>query len=459
MIQPVNPVANLAPDGAADQPVGPRAQAFSDAFAAATATPPAGPDKAAKPVAPQPPQPSRSAPATKTPAGSAKAGPDTGVAASAATDAADPAAAGVAGAARSTQATGSSLQHMLQGRSREARHGGTASDLAVSDPAATRAAQHGSPRLPETATDKAPVESAALGHRTGLSGTEARGTRPKAPPIPAAPGAQDARHAPASQDTEPPGAQAATPAHRHKDARHGLPPTPPGVSQPLLMPGLSQQPQPAPQAHRFRPAAGSVTATAAIGQTASLGASAYRPVIAATSATAPTGTAETAPENRAQLLQSATALAGTGGGTARVTLHPASLGTVVVQVNVTPQGVTHVHMTAATQGGYQALAATAGHLAQHLSGSGLNVGSVQTFVSGGGQPGAPATPPQGAAAHGAPGGGIGGGAADGFAGARQQAGGGQGQGQPPPRDLSHDASPTAAPRPRSGPDETVKAYA
>jgi len=178
--------------------------------------------------------------------------------------------------------------------------------------------------------------------------------------------------------------------------------------------------------------------------------------------TPPPAAAGATREGQAQLRQSATALAGAGGGSAKVTLHPATLGTVVVQVNVTAQGVTHVHMTAATEGGYQTLAATAGHLAQSLAHSGLNVGSVQAFVAGGsGQPGGNGAPQPGLTQPAPQGGGAAGNMAGGFAESRQQASGGQGQGQPQPQQPAPATTtgPTATARARSGPDDTVKAYA
>lgn len=162
--------------------------------------------------------------------------------------------------------------------------------------------------------------------------------------------------------------------------------------------------------------------------------------------------ARAAPETQTQVFQSAGVLASAGGGSAKVTLHPETLGTVVVQVQVTPHGVTNVQMTASTDDGYRTLAASAGQLAQHLAHGGLVVGSVQASLAGAGP--APAHV-DGAPAHGAPTGFQPG--AGGFSGTRQQSGGGHGQFQP--QDMARDTPPSNAPRPADGPDETVKAYA
>lgn len=156
-----------------------------------------------------------------------------------------------------------------------------------------------------------------------------------------------------------------------------------------------------------------------------------------------------APDAQPQLLRSTADLASAGGGSARITLHPESLGTVVVKVIVNAQGVTSVHMTASTNGGLQALAAGAGQLAQHLAQSGLTVGAVQTTLTNAAAPPQPATAAQSQGGH------LGSG---GFAGTSQHPGSGQKQprSQPQPQDTGQ--TPAVRPR-RGGPDSTVKAYA
>ncbi|TMV87877.1 hypothetical protein FGG78_18240, partial [Thioclava sp. BHET1] len=122
---------------------------------------------------------------------------------------------------------------------------------------------------------------------------------------------------------------------------------------------------------------GATEARAAAGS-ASGSAPAISPAMpAAAGAFAASGTAPVFGDAQPQLLQSTGDLAAAGGGSARITLHPETLGTVVVRVDVTAHGVTNVHMTASSEDGRQALAAQIGQLAQHLAQSGLSVGLVQ----------------------------------------------------------------------------------
>ncbi len=449
MTQPVSLAASLAPAPAAGgpaQPADPRAQAFTAACAAATGTPQSGPDHSAKHA---PSRPAGSAPAT----GQAKPDQSAGATGPATVAAADPSGAKGAGSAGGLN---SSLAQMLQRPAPDAQRGATpASAMAVAPEAVTvAAAPRGSAPVPTTGKAAATAQPVP-------TGTVAHDPKPKAAPVPVAKMAQDAQKPATPQGADPQASQGEKPAQLRKDARHrplvSAPATP--QPQPLTMPGLAPQPHPAPQAHRIR----QVTGPAAVAQTVSqMPAQGLHVAGLGASATASTAAAEATPESQAQLLQSATALAGAGGGSAKVTLHPATLGTVVVQVNVTAQGVTHVHMTAATEGGYQTLAATAGHLAQSLAHSGLNVGSVQAFVAGGsGQPGGNGAPQPGLTQPAPQGGGAAGNMAGGFAESRQQASGGQGQGQPQPQQPAPATTtgPTATARARSGPDDTVKAYA
>ncbi|MEX1663282.1 flagellar hook-length control protein FliK [Thioclava sp. 15-R06ZXC-3] len=173
---------------------------------------------------------------------------------------------------------------------------------------------------------------------------------------------------------------------------------------------------------------------------------------------APVQPLPTEPETQPQLLHSALSLASDGGGSAKITLHPQSLGTVVVRVDVTAQGVTHIHLSAETDAGYRALAAETGHLAQKLAQGGLNVGSVQAAMAG--MPGGTnvLTPQPGVAggAQAPQSGFADAGGAGGFAGDAQHQHAGGDQHRPHPQD-----TPWEAPLPPAGEsdDKTVKAYA
>ena len=110
-------------------------------------------------------------------------------------------------------------------------------------------------------------------------------------------------------------------------------------------------------------------------------ASAPQPLIVHSTATAST------PEPPAQVHvhQAAVELAQLGGGTARVTLHPPTLGTVMVQVALGTGGAAHIQITATTPDGYAALAASSAALHQQLTQSGIPVASLETHFQGGGQ--------------------------------------------------------------------------
>lgn len=70
-------------------------------------------------------------------------------------------------------------------------------------------------------------------------------------------------------------------------------------------------------------------------------------------------------------------LAATGGGTARVTLSPASLGNVVIDVLVSPHGSVSIRMVAETGQGRKALGDSISGLNRHMTEAGFTVGSVQ----------------------------------------------------------------------------------
>lgn len=166
------------------------------------------------------------------------------------------------------------------------------------------------------------------------------------------------------------------------------------------------------------------------------------------------GTAvELASSSQSDILLSTADLAGNGGGSAKITLHPEALGTLVVTVNVTAQGVTNVHLTASNQAGYQALAASTGQLAQHMSQNGLTVGTVQAAISSGSNAQTPGGPGQQQASTAHPGSAASGGGGQ-FSGSSQGSAGG--------RQHDNHRSPAGGANFVSGPDmtdETVRAYA
>lgn len=70
-------------------------------------------------------------------------------------------------------------------------------------------------------------------------------------------------------------------------------------------------------------------------------------------------------------------LAAEGGGETRITLHPADLGTITLNISIAPSGALRVRMVAEKAAGLQAAVAAAGGMAQHLSQAGFQVSSVQ----------------------------------------------------------------------------------
>jgi hypothetical protein len=101
--------------------------------------------------------------------------------------------------------------------------------------------------------------------------------------------------------------------------------------------------------------------------------------------------ASTAPSSSVQTLSTAvppdalpaytaalsTHFASEGGGSARIILHPANLGTITLNVSFTPAGALSVRMVAEKPAGLQAATAAANGMAQHLSQAGFQVLSVQ----------------------------------------------------------------------------------
>lgn len=147
-------------------------------------------------------------------------------------------------------------------------------------------------------------------------------------------------------------------------------------------------------------------------------------------------TPPSSPESPAVPQQIATTVVGLAqeaGSSARIHLHPAALGEVTINVQVTHAGVVNVHMTASQPAGAQALSGGAQSLAQHLAQAGFTPGSIHTAMQ------APAghAPP----AHS-------GGGAQGGAGQNSRGQNG-GQEQPAPRQPPGQAEQ----------DETVTAYA
>ena len=72
-----------------------------------------------------------------------------------------------------------------------------------------------------------------------------------------------------------------------------------------------------------------------------------------------------------------THFAAEGGGSARIILHPANLGTITLNVSMSPAGTLSVRLVAEKPAGLQAAAAAANGMAQHLSQAGFQVSSVQ----------------------------------------------------------------------------------
>lgn len=103
------------------------------------------------------------------------------------------------------------------------------------------------------------------------------------------------------------------------------------------------------------------------------------------------GAASTAPSSSGQTLSTpvppdalpaytaalSTHFAAEGGGSARIILHPANLGTITLNVSMSPAGTLSVRMVAEKPAGLQAATAAANGMAQHLSQAGFQVSSVQ----------------------------------------------------------------------------------
>lgn len=96
-------------------------------------------------------------------------------------------------------------------------------------------------------------------------------------------------------------------------------------------------------------------------------------------------------QNLAQITQTIVNL-GPQGGNARITMHPDSLGALSIQVNVSPHGVTNIHIIAATDAGYRAVKDSSSVLAQSMGQAGLSAGAIQISqapapIMAGNQPG------------------------------------------------------------------------
>lgn len=79
-----------------------------------------------------------------------------------------------------------------------------------------------------------------------------------------------------------------------------------------------------------------------------------------------------------------TKMATSGGGSARITLHPEHLGSITLNISLTSDGAVNVHMMAEKLAGLDAATAAAAGLTQHLIQAGFQVAAIQTSqVSGG----------------------------------------------------------------------------
>lgn len=101
------------------------------------------------------------------------------------------------------------------------------------------------------------------------------------------------------------------------------------------------------------------------------------------------GASHPAPSVPDQVASTVVGLGQDAGGSARIHLHPASLGEVTINVHVTQSGVVNVHMAASHASGAQALSTSMPSLMQHLSQAGFTPGNVQTTVQPQSQSGTP----------------------------------------------------------------------
>lgn len=89
------------------------------------------------------------------------------------------------------------------------------------------------------------------------------------------------------------------------------------------------------------------------------------------------------PQEQPNLQRTVVNLAASGGGKVSVTLRPPALGSVHVQMTISPMGATHIQLIAATHEGYSALTAAGPALVQHLASAGVTVGSFSTALQSG----------------------------------------------------------------------------